>query len=139
MINEQTLQGNWNEIRGMLRKRWSQLSQDDLQGFDGNLDQLIGLIQRKTGETRAAIEEFLDDVTAGAGSAIGQAAEDVRKYVRHAAGQIQEGSHQAAETLRQGYEDAEEMIRQRPSASVAISLAAGLFLGLILGLTLRKS
>ncbi len=55
MINEQTLQGNWNEIRGMLRKRWSQLSQDDLQGFDGNLDQLIVLIQRKTGETRAAI------------------------------------------------------------------------------------
>lgn len=139
MINQQTLQGHWNEIRGELRKRWGQLTQDDLQKFNGNVDQLVGLIQRKTGETRGSIEEVLNSFAAQGSSAVAQATEDVRQYVQHAADRIQEGSEQAVETLRQGYEDAEEMVRQSPSTSVAISLGAGLFLGLILGLTLRRS
>jgi len=50
MINEQVLQGNWNEIKGKIRSKWGQLTNDDLQSFDGNVDRLVGLIQRKTGE-----------------------------------------------------------------------------------------
>src|SRR5262245_7846004 len=56
MVNQQTLQGNWNEIKGKLRSKWGQLTNDDLQTAHGNVDQLIGLIQRKTGEARSSIE-----------------------------------------------------------------------------------
>jgi uncharacterized protein YjbJ (UPF0337 family) len=56
MVNAQTLKGSWNEVKGRLRTRWSQLSGDELGAFDGNVDQLVGLIQRKTGEARTAIE-----------------------------------------------------------------------------------
>ena len=38
MINQQVLQGNWNELKGKIRSKWGQLTNDDLQNFDGNVD-----------------------------------------------------------------------------------------------------
>jgi uncharacterized protein YjbJ (UPF0337 family) len=49
MVNTQMLQGQWNQVRGQLKKKWSQLSEDDLRFTNGNIDQLIGRIQHKTG------------------------------------------------------------------------------------------
>jgi len=138
MINQTTLQGNWNEIKGQLRKRWGQLSTDDVQQFNGNVDQLVGLIQRKTGEARSAVEEYLGELTSNCSSMVAQATEDVRQYVQQTAEKLQDGSRQAVDTLRQGYEDAEELVRQRPTESVAVCFGVGLFVGLVLGLTMRS-
>ena len=62
MINQQVLQGNWNEIKGKLRSKWGQLTNDDVKSFDGNIDQLLGLIQKRTGEGRESVERFLNDL-----------------------------------------------------------------------------
>ena len=58
-MNQQILVGNWNEIKGKLREKWGQLTDDDFQQIRGDAEQLIGVIQRKTGEAREAIEEYL--------------------------------------------------------------------------------
>jgi uncharacterized protein YjbJ (UPF0337 family) len=137
MINQTTLQGNWNEIKGELRKRWGQLTNDDVQAFNGNIDQLVGLIQRKTGETRSVIENYLNQLTENGSDAIGAAAESARQYVQDAAQRIQDGSRQAVDTVRHSYEEAEEMVRRRPSESVAVCFGIGVFVGLLFGLTLR--
>src|SRR5262245_53138711 len=114
MVNQQVLQGHWNEIKGKLRSKWGQLTNDDLQTLNGNVDRLMGVIQRKTGEGREATERFLNDVTAGGSAGMGQAAEAVRDYAQHAGERIQEGAQQAMDSVRQGYEEAEEMVRRRP-------------------------
>ena len=138
MINQATLQGNWNEIKGKLRRQWGQLTSDDVQSFNGNVDQLVGLIQRKTGETRSAIEECINDMTENGSNAVSAAAETARQYVHDAADRIQDGSRQAVDALRQQYEDAEEMVRQRPVESVAVCFGIGVFVGLLFGLSLRS-
>jgi uncharacterized protein YjbJ (UPF0337 family) len=137
MINQATLQGNWNEIKGQLRKHWGQLSNDDVQTFNGNVDQLVGLIQRKTGEARSQVEDFLDEITSNGSASLSEAAENVREYVHQATDRIQEGSQQAMDTFREGYGQAEDMIRQRPTESVAICFGVGVFVGLLLGASLR--
>jgi len=63
MTNQQTLQGNWNEIKGQLRSKWGSLTDDDLAIFNGNVEQLVGTIQRKTGEAREGIEQFFEQAT----------------------------------------------------------------------------
>lgn len=63
MANSQVLAGQWNQVRGQIKKRWGQLTDDDLKLVDGNIDQLVGRIQHKTGEAREAIESFLDELT----------------------------------------------------------------------------
>jgi uncharacterized protein YjbJ (UPF0337 family) len=138
MINQSTLQGNWNEIKGKLRKHWGQLSNDDIQTFDGNVDQLVGMIQRKTGEAREAVEKYLNELTARGSSGVTQATEDVRQYVQQAADRIQDGSRQAVDSMRQGYEEAEEYVRARPTESVAICFGIGVVVGLVLGLSNRS-
>src|SRR5437868_14577477 len=108
MVNQQTLQGNWNEIKGKLRSKWGQLTNDDLQSAHGNTDQLVGLIQRKTGEARDSIEKFLDELTSNGASGFNQAAETAREYAQHAMEAMQERSKHAADTVRRGYDQASE-------------------------------
>ena len=145
MVNQQVLQGNWNEIKGKIRSKWGQLTNDDVQNFDGNVDRLMGLIQRKTGEGRESIERFLNDVTANGSSAVEQVTENVRQYAHQAGEKIQEGTRQAAESmrqgydsLRQGYEEAEEIVRRRPSEAAAVCFGAGVLTGLVVALLIHR-
>ena len=38
-INAQQLQGQWNQLKGQVREKWGQLTDDDLQLTGGNVDQ----------------------------------------------------------------------------------------------------
>ncbi|MBL8827934.1 MAG: DUF883 family protein [Planctomycetaceae bacterium] len=138
MVNQQTLKGNWKSVSGKLRSHWGQLTDDDVSTFNGNVDQLVGLIQRKTGEGREAIEKFLDETADQGASMMGQATEAAGRYAQEAAQTVEDATQKASEALRQGYSEAEDMIRQRPGESIAVCFGAGVLLGLIVGLTMRS-
>jgi uncharacterized protein YjbJ (UPF0337 family) len=50
------MKGEWNIIKGNLKQKWAKLTDDDLQYIDGKQDELLGRIQKRTGETREAVE-----------------------------------------------------------------------------------
>lgn len=58
-MNRDTLKGNWNIAKGKLKQRWADLTDDDLQYVEGKEEELYGRIQRRTGETRERVEEYL--------------------------------------------------------------------------------
>lgn len=138
MVNQQTLQGNWNEIKGKLRTKWGQLTSDELQSFDGNVEQLVGMIQRKTGEAKSKVEKYLEEVSANGSSMLGQAAQTAGEYAQQAAETIQQTSKQAVETVQHGYEETEKIVRQRPLESVAVVFGVGIVVGVLVGLSLRS-
>jgi len=137
MMNQQTLQGNWNEIKGKVRSKWGSLTDDDLKVFNGNVDQLIGTIQRKTGEARESIEKFFDTLSTDGASAISRASESVRTYAHQAAETVQETSKQAAESVREGYHEVEDMVRDRPAESLAVCFGVGVITGVVISLLFR--
>jgi len=137
MTNQQTLQGNWNEIKGKVRSKWGWLTDDDLTVFNGNVDQLVGTIQRKTGETRESIEQFFEQFGSNGASAIGRAGETVRAYAQQAAETVQQTSKQAADSVREGYAEVEDLVRQRPAESMAVCFAAGIITGVAVAVLLR--
>ena len=139
MVNEQTLEGHWNEIKGKLREKWGQLSNDDVERFSGNVDQLIGTIQRKTGAARAAIEEYLEQVSQNGASAASRMADRVRQGVQQAAETVQESSEEAFDYMRHGYDEAQDMVWQRPAESVVMCFGVGLVAGLLVGLMVRRN
>ena len=49
MVNQAVLSENWNDIRATLKSKWRQLSDQDLSGFKGSADQLVNMIQKRTG------------------------------------------------------------------------------------------
>ena len=56
------LSGNWNTVKGALKKNYGELTDDDLQYSEGQEDQLIGNIQQKTGKTKEEIKDFIDSL-----------------------------------------------------------------------------
>ena len=51
--------GTWQELQGRARSTWGQLTDDDLAVQEGDYDQLVGRIKRRTGETAEVIAERL--------------------------------------------------------------------------------
>lgn len=62
-MNKTEMKGNWNVIKGKLKQRWGQLTDDDLQYVEGQEQELIGRIQKRTGETRESVERAFDEAT----------------------------------------------------------------------------
>ena len=138
MTNQQILEGNWNEIKGKLHQKWGELTDDDLPQIHGDAEQIIGIIQRKTGEGRDAIETYLQEVSGNAASAIGTAAETVRDYAQHAAESVQHTAKQATDQVRAGYIEAERFVRNRPGESLLACFGLGLITGVVIALSLRS-
>jgi len=53
------IKGNWNEIKGKLKQKYGDLTDDDLKYADGKEDELLGKLQKKTGKTK---EELSDEI-----------------------------------------------------------------------------
>jgi uncharacterized protein YjbJ (UPF0337 family) len=135
-MNQQTLLANWNEIKGRITEKWGEFSDDELQRAKGKSDQLIGLIQRKTGETKEAINEFLDSIVSGAGG-IGDMLESARDYAASAGETVQEAAHQAADQVKAAYQQTERMVRRHPLESMAACFGIGIVTGFVTGLLVR--
>jgi len=59
-MNTLQMKGNWNVTKGKLKQRFAQLTDDDLQYVEGQEDELLGRIQKRTGQTREAIERVIE-------------------------------------------------------------------------------
>jgi uncharacterized protein YjbJ (UPF0337 family) len=57
------IKGDWNITKGKLKQKWAQLTNDDLEFVEGQQDELLGRIQKRTGATREAIEKAIKDAS----------------------------------------------------------------------------
>jgi uncharacterized protein YjbJ (UPF0337 family) len=60
-MNKLEMKGNWNIAKGKLKKKWANLTDDDLRYVEGSQDELIGRIQKRTGRTREEIEKAMEE------------------------------------------------------------------------------
>lgn len=54
------LKGSWNELKGKLKQKYGQLTDDDLVYAEGKEDELYGRLQKKLGKTRDEVQRELD-------------------------------------------------------------------------------
>jgi uncharacterized protein YjbJ (UPF0337 family) len=60
-MNKLEMKGDWNIAKGKLKQRWGKLTDNDLRYQEGAEDELVGRIQKRTGETKEAVEEALEE------------------------------------------------------------------------------
>lgn len=53
------IKGDWNVAKGKLKQKWATLTDDDLTFVEGKEDELFGRIQKRTGQTKEAIEKAM--------------------------------------------------------------------------------
>jgi uncharacterized protein YjbJ (UPF0337 family) len=59
MSLELKLKGNWNEIKGKLKEKYGELTDDDLVYAEGQEDELLGRLQQKTGAAKEELSKVL--------------------------------------------------------------------------------
>jgi uncharacterized protein YjbJ (UPF0337 family) len=53
------MKGNWNEVKGKLKQKYGQLTDDDLTFAEGKEDELLGRLQKRLGRTK---DELRDEI-----------------------------------------------------------------------------
>jgi uncharacterized protein YjbJ (UPF0337 family) len=56
------LKGNWNELKGKLKQKYAQLTDDDLRFAEGKDDELLGRLQKKLGKSKEALRTELESL-----------------------------------------------------------------------------
>jgi uncharacterized protein YjbJ (UPF0337 family) len=59
-MNEDTLKGKWHQIKGEVKSRWGQLTDDDLDRVEGDAEKLIGRVQERYGYARDDAKREVD-------------------------------------------------------------------------------
>jgi uncharacterized protein YjbJ (UPF0337 family) len=56
------LKGQWNEIKGKLKQKYGQLTDDDLTFAEGKDDEMLGRLQKKLGQTKEDIRKEIESL-----------------------------------------------------------------------------
>ena len=60
-MNEDTLTGQWTQLKGLVREQWGKLTDDDLDQIQGRSEQLIGRLQERYGWARDEAKREVDN------------------------------------------------------------------------------
>jgi uncharacterized protein YjbJ (UPF0337 family) len=60
-MNEDTLKGQWTQIKGRVREQWGKLTDDDITRIEGKSEQLVGRLQERYGWAKEDAQREVDD------------------------------------------------------------------------------
>jgi uncharacterized protein YjbJ (UPF0337 family) len=58
-MNSDQVKGNMKQLAGEIKRKWGQITDDDITQAEGSMDKLVGKIQERSGDQREAIEKWL--------------------------------------------------------------------------------
>lgn len=56
-MDKQQIKGTWNEMKGKIKQKYGQLTDDDLTYAEGKEDEMYGRLQQKLGKTKDEIRK----------------------------------------------------------------------------------
>ena len=59
MSTKLEIKGNWNEVKGKLKQKYGQLTDDDLVFSEGKDDELLGRLQKRLGQTKEDLRKTI--------------------------------------------------------------------------------
>jgi uncharacterized protein YjbJ (UPF0337 family)/ElaB/YqjD/DUF883 family membrane-anchored ribosome-binding protein len=137
-----TFDNRWDEIKGKLKQRYGQLTDDDLTFAEGKGDELLARLREKLGVSSDDLDGILDefygagDRTAAVREKASEIAGEVRAKATAAAHEVKAQAGVAYDQARQQatsvWHDGEEYIRQNPRESLITALFAGFVAGLLI-------
>ncbi len=56
------VKGSWNEMKGKLKQKYGDLTDDDLTFAEGKEDELYGRLQQKLGKTKEEVKKEIEEL-----------------------------------------------------------------------------
>jgi uncharacterized protein YjbJ (UPF0337 family) len=129
------VEGNWKQMKGRVKERWGELTDDDLTAIAGRRDRLEGVIQERYGYAKERVRKEIEDWYRSMESNLSEEIESLRSGIqslsstveRIAQEQLPHARVRATDTRKQ----AEDAVKRNPILVVAIALGLGLLIGVL--------
>jgi len=59
-MNEDQFKGKWKQIKGEVKQKYADLTDDDLLYAEGKSDELLGRLQEKTGKSKEQLKDEIE-------------------------------------------------------------------------------
>jgi uncharacterized protein YjbJ (UPF0337 family) len=60
-MNADVMKGKWHQLKGEVKSKWGQLTDDDLNRVAGDAEKLVGKVQERYGYERDRAKREVDD------------------------------------------------------------------------------
>lgn len=138
MVSSNELMGNWNRIVESLRAKFGNFTRDELARVEGNFEELVNLVQRKSGQSKEQIASFVSDCCESAGTTYGQVANRASHYVDAAGEVIRDNYDRVSSEAKKGLNYTVQSVGRRPLESLALAVGSGIIAGVLLGLSMSN-
>jgi uncharacterized protein YjbJ (UPF0337 family) len=61
-MNSTVIKGNWNKLKGKLKQKYGDLTDDDLMFSEGKEDEMLGRLQKKLGKSKDEVRRLIADL-----------------------------------------------------------------------------
>jgi len=61
-MNKLKMRGSWNEVKGKLKQKYADLTDDDLMLAEGKEDELFGRLQKRLGKSKEEIIKEIEKI-----------------------------------------------------------------------------
>jgi uncharacterized protein YjbJ (UPF0337 family) len=61
-MNKLKMRGSWNEVKGRLKQKYADLTDDDLLFAEGKEDELFGRLQKRLGKSKDEIRKEIEKI-----------------------------------------------------------------------------
>jgi uncharacterized protein YjbJ (UPF0337 family) len=134
MSNAQ-LKGNFEQIKGQIKEKWGQLTDNEIDSLKGNWDQLAGKLVERYGmakdKAEYAANDFLKSIKAKTGDdsgGDGSGAGDLGSITN----QLSETVENAKENIAAASETFVTYVKENPVTAMSIALIGGAILALLM-------
>jgi uncharacterized protein YjbJ (UPF0337 family) len=142
-MNTFTFDGSWNRIKGKLKQKYAQFTDDDLVFVEGKADELLGRLRGKLDLTEDAVIALLNEMkesatdfgdgvrekVSEATARVGEVVGNAKAKVAEVAGEAYDHARESARTL-QG--KAENFVTGQPVTALLTALAVGFIAGILI-------
>lgn len=137
---ENIFQGNWDEIKGKLKKQWGKLTDNEIEEINGSYEEFVGKIKKAYGYEGKQLEKEISNFFDTEGFEINDKAMELKtkasENMDKLKGVVKECMNEYFEQIKDSTTNAEEKIvtycKENPLKSAAIIALAGITISAVL-------
>ena len=61
-MTELSFKGTWNEIKGKMKQKYADLTDDDLLFVEGKEEEMLGRLQKRTGQEKEYLRKEIEEL-----------------------------------------------------------------------------
>lgn len=61
-MNSSIFKGTWNEVKGKVKQKWADITDDEMLKIEGNNDEIFGILQKRYGYAKDDAKKMIDQL-----------------------------------------------------------------------------